>query len=304
MKKPTEEKILSIKSGHHTIDITHPDKVLFGKSEITKKNLIDYYSAIAPFMLPYLIKRPISMQRFPEGIQEEGFYQKDASDYFPSWITRAPIKKQNGETVKYVVVDKPAALIYLANQNCITIHSWLSKTDNIEKPDRLIFDLDPANDHSFEKVQLVAQYLKEILDALELPSFFMLTGSRGAHVVIPLKRIHTFDAVKECAHTIAQHLAEKYPKLCTVEMRKEKRGSRIFVDWLRNDAGSTSVAPYSVRPREGAPVAMPVTWQELQKKDTTSQKYTINNALKHIQKVGDIWKDMQKEAVSLKKLNR
>ena len=233
-------------------------------------------------------------------IADEGFFQKDASDYFPQWITRKSITKENGDTVHYVVIDKQATLIYLANQNCITPHLWLSKIDKLNKPDRMIFDLDPADKLPFSAVQDVAKKLKGLLDILELPSFYLLTGSRGAHIVVPLKRTHTFDEVRDFAHDIALLLAQQFPKLITTEMRKAKRGKRVFLDWLRNGYSATAVAPYAVRARENAPVAMPITWKELQKKDMISQKYTIKNAIKHITKVGDIWYDMQKHAVSLK----
>lgn len=295
---------MSIKSGRHTIDITNSDKILFGKSGITKADLIKYYQTIAPIMLPYCDDRPISMQRFPDGINHEGFFQKDADDYFPSWITRIKIPKQTDELVHYVVIDKPATLIYLANQGCITPHIWLSRSDNLEKPDRMIFDLDPADSLSFADVQHVAQQLKKILDDCDLPSFCMLTGSRGAHIVVPLKRVHTFEHVRTFAHDVATLLAQQFPKSITVTMRKAGRGKRVFIDWLRNGFGATTVAPYAVRAHEGAPVAMPVTWQELLSPRTTSQKYTIKNVNQRIKKVGDVWKGIDKHAVTLTKARK
>lgn len=295
---------MKINSGRYIVEITHPDKILFGKSGLTKTDLINYYQAIAPIMMPYLKDRPISMQRFPQGLADEGFFQKDASDYFPSWVTRVPVATQTKDVVNYVVIDKPATLIYLANQNCITPHTWLSKTDNLNKPDKMIFDLDPAKNLTFTAIQEVAQKLKKVLDDLELPTFCMLTGSRGAHIVVPLKRVHTFDEVREFAHDIASLLAKQFPKLITVDMQKAKRGKRIFIDWLRNGFGATAVAPYAVRAHENAPVAMPVTWQELLKRDMTSQKYTIKNAMKRISKVGDVWQGMNKYAVTLTKARK
>lgn len=293
---------MKIKIGSHTIDITHAEKILFGKSGFTKEDLVNYYQKIAPIMLPYLHDRPISMQRFPQGIgnDDHGFFQKDAADYFPSWIKLIPLKKEDGGITKYVIINKPETLIYLANQNCITIHPWLSKKDKLEKPDRLIFDIDPADELSFYAVQKVAKIIKELLDKLHLPSFYMLTGSRGAHIIVPLKRIHTFDQTKDFAYNIAHLLAHQFPNLITTQLYKSKRGNRIFLDWLRNGYGATAVAPYAVRARENAPVAMPVTWQELQKKGMFSQKYTIKTAIKRINIVGDLWHDIQKQGVSLR----
>jgi len=292
------------KAGRYSVEITHPDKILFGKSGLTKLDLINYYQVVAPIMMPYVDDRPISMQRFPNGIADEGFYQKDASDYFPKWVTRIPIAKTEGGAVDYVVIDKPATLIYLANQNCITPHVWLSKKDNLNKPDRMIFDLDPAEKLPFSATQDVAQKLKIVLDDLGLPTFCMLTGSRGAHIIVPLKRTQSFDETRKFAHDVATLLAQTFPKLITVNVHKTKRGNRVFIDWLRNGFGSTAVAPYAVRARENAPIAMPVTWKELLAPKMISQKYTIKNADKRINKVGDIWHDMQKSAVSLTKARK
>ncbi len=293
---------MKIKSGRYTIEISNADKVLFGKSGITKSELINYYHYIAPTMLPYCDNRPVTMLRFPDGIKKEGFYQKDASDYFPDWVTRIAIPKQTDGLVHYVVIDKPATLIYLANQGCITPHLWLSRTDNLNNPDRMIFDLDPSGKtFSFSDVQKAAQEIKKILDACDLPSFYMLTGSRGAHIMVPLKRVHTFEETRAFAHDVAQLLANKFPKLMTIEMSKNKRGKRIFIDWLRNSFGATAVAPYAVRAHEDAPVAMPVTWKELQSSGMHSQKYTIKTIKKRMNKVGDVWKGMEKHTSSLKK---
>jgi bifunctional non-homologous end joining protein LigD len=289
---------VTIKVGHHNIELTNQEKVLFGASGITKGDLVNYYNDIAPIMMPYIKNRAISMQRFPQGVNAEIFFQKDIGSYFPEWIKRFPVKKKVHGVVNYVVIDKPETLVYLANQ-AVTPHLWLSKIDNINKPDRIIFDLDPAEGLTFSDIQNVAKKLKKILDDLKLPTFFMLTGSRGAHVVVPIKRLYSFEQISNFAHDIALYAAQKYPKFITADMSKAKRGKRIFIDWLRNSATATAVAPYAVRALEGAPVAMPVTWQELCKKDTTSQKYTIKNTQKRIDTTGDIWKDMQKHAVSL-----
>ncbi len=248
-------------------------------------------------MLLHVKNRAISMQRFPHGIHQEKFFQKEAADYFPDWITRCAVKHTQG-TVYYVVVDKAATLVYLANQACVP-HVWLSKIDKIEKPDRIIFDLDPAETMSFVDVQYAATIIKTILDDLDLPSFCMLTGSRGAHIVIPIKRLYSFDETREFARTIAEYAVKCDPKKLTIDVQKYKRGKRVFIDWLRNGFGATTVAPYAVRAHEDAPVAVPVTWDELLQKGMTSQKYTIKNIHKRIDSIGDVWHDMQKHAVVL-----
>src|SRR5579872_657018 len=217
--------------GSYTIELSNQDKVLFGKSGITKGDLVNYYEYIAPIMMPYAKKRAISMQRFPEGIHKEGFFQKEAGDYFPDWVTRVAVKHSQG-TVHYVVIDKNATLVYLANQGCITPHVWLSRVDNIDKPDRIIFDLDPVDDVSFADVQYAAKKIKKILDTLELPFFCMLTGSRGAHIVIPIKRLYTFNETSDFAHTIARCVVAQDPERFTIDVHKAKRGKRVFIDWL------------------------------------------------------------------------
>lgn len=295
---------MKIRSDRYTIEVSNENKVLFGKSGITKKELVEYYEYIAPIMLPYCDHRLVSMHRFPNGIHGENFFQKEAGKYFPEWITHVAVPKQTDGTVHYVEIDKPATILYLANQVC-TPHIWLSKADNLNKPDRLIFDLDPSGKNfSFADIQKTAKEITKMLDACGLPSFYMLTGSRGAHIIVPLKRVHTFDETHDFAHDVAALLAQKFPDLMTIEMNKKKRGKRIFIDWLRNSFGATAVAPYAVRAHEGAPIATPITWKELISKGMHAQKYTIKNIKKRINKVGDIWKGMNKKAVSLKKARK
>jgi bifunctional non-homologous end joining protein LigD len=292
---------MSIKVGRYTIDISNEDKILFPKSGITKGDLIDYYDFIAPVMLPHMKGRPISLQRFPEGIHKEGFFQKDASDYFPDFVTRVSIAKKDRTMVHYVVVDKAATLVYLANQACITPHIWLSRIDALDYPDRLIFDLDPAKNVLFTRIQKVAKKIKEVLDQLSLPVFCMLTGSRGVHIVVPLKKKQSFDETRAFAFDVARLVAHENPALATVNVHKEKRTGHVFIDWLRNGFGATGVAPYAVRALEGAPVATPVTWEELHKRGMKSQYYTIKNIHKRLSVRDDPWKDIQQHAVSLKK---
>ena len=289
----------SKRSGRYIIKTSSEDKILFPKSGITKGELIDYYEEIAPIMLPYIKNRPLTMHRFPDGIGHEGFYQKDASDYFPDWIKRAPIEKKEGGITEYVVCQNAATLVYLANQGCITPHVWLSKVDKLDVPDRMIFDLDPTED-DFSAVKKGAQLLKELLDSLGLPSVVMTTGSRGLHVLVPLKRTTPFDVVREYALTIAQHLVVLHPEQFTVQLRKEKRESKLFIDYLRNASTATSVAPYAVRAKEGAPVATPLFWHELGR-ISTAQAYTIKNIFRRLGKQDDPWNGVMKSAVSLKK---
>lgn len=288
----------TIKLGKYNVDVTSESRILFPKSKITKGEFVAYYERIAPIMIPHIKNRPITMHRFVNGIGKEGFYQKDASDYFPAWIKREPIKKKADGIVNYVVCNNAATLVYLANQLSITNHIWLSKIDKLNYPDRMIFDLDPSK-KDFTQVRKAALQLKKLLEQLGLVPFVMTTGSRGLHVVVPLKRTNTFDQVRAFAKDVAELMVAQYPKYLTTEIRKVKRKGKIFIDTYRNAFAQTGVAPYSVRAKEGAPVAAPLTWSEVRDSRLTPQKYHIKNIFRRLARKGDLWHDINKHAVSL-----
>lgn len=281
------------------LSISNRDKVFFPKTGITKGDLVDYYARIGETALRYFTNRPLSMQRFPDGIAEDGFFQKDAPDYFPDWIERCRLEKEGG-TVDHIVANSVATLVYIANQGCITPHLGLSRIDAIERPDRLVFDLDPADDE-FRKVRTAALRLKELLGEIELAPYVQTTGSRGLHVVIPLDRSIDFDAARDFARMLCETLAARHPDSLTVEQRKDKRGSRVFLDYLRNAYGQTAVAPYSVRAKEGAPVATPLDWSEVGDSDLGPRKYTIGNVFRRLAQKDDPWRTMARRPQSLRK---
>lgn len=284
------------------VKITNPDRILFPKSHISKLDLINYYERIASIMLPHIKDRPLSMQRFPEGIQGEGFYQKDASEYFPAWIKRFDVEREDKDkVVHHVLCNDAQTLVYLANQAVITPHAWLSTADNIQCPDQVIFDLDPSEGSTFSDVMYMAKRCKQFLEALGLNTFVKTTGSRGLHVSVPIKPQHDFDAVHAFAKAVAQQLVQENPKHATLQMRLAKREGKVFIDYLRNAWAQTAVAPYALRAREGAPVATPIEWKELTS-SLEPQKYTIKNIFRRIARVGDPWQDMQEHAVVIKKL--
>jgi bifunctional non-homologous end joining protein LigD len=284
--------------GPYSVDISHEEKVFFPGEGITKGDLIGYYAKIGGVILPHLEGRPISMQRFPDGIGKEGFYQKEIPDYFPEWIMRATVALKDGSTQPQVVVGNIATLAFLADQGCITPHTWLSRADRITMPDKLVFDLDPPG-NDFEPVRAAAFDIKEVLDDLGIPSFVMTTGSRGLHVVVPLDPGMEFDPVREIAKEIATVAVMRHPDRLTLETRKEKRKGRIFIDTLRNAYAQTSVPPYAVRPRPGAPVATPLDWDELKDTGITSASYTIANIFLRLGQKDDPMRDMFGHAVSL-----
>lgn len=288
---------MKLKVGKYSVDVTNPDKILFPKSKIKKLQLVEYYQKIAPIMLPHIKNRPVTMDRYPQGVTKETFYQKDAPDFFPNYIPRQPVKKSDGGTVEYALATIPAAIVYLGNYVCVP-HVWLSRAPKLHYPDRMIFDLDPAGSVDFKTVKWAAVTLKNILEAVGLPVFLMTTGSRGLHVVVPLKPTMVFEDVRAFAQKIAHHLVHQYPQKLTLEIRKNKRGKRIFVDTLRNAWSATAVAPYAVRAKEGAPIATPITWDELSHLKSAEQ-YTIKNITQRISRVGDLWKNIHKKATTL-----
>jgi len=285
--------------GSHSIEAANLDDVIFPGEGITQGDLIDIYRRLSDVMLPHLEGRPLTMQRFPDGIQNGGFYQREAPDYFPDWITRASVEvaEENGEQ-PVVVCDSEATLVYLVDQGLVTPHVWLSRADKPYHPDKLIFDLDPP-DSEFEPVRQAAERLHELLDDLGLVPFVMTTGSRGAHVVVPLDRSAGFGAVRDFARDVAQVLARREPDRLTIEMRKDQRGDRLFLDYVRNAHGQNSVAPYAVRAKPGAPVATPLGWDELSGRDLHSQTYTVDNIFRRLGQKEDPWKGYMRHARSL-----
>jgi bifunctional non-homologous end joining protein LigD len=289
-----------MKIGAHTVEVSNLDKVLFPDDGITKGELIDYYRHIAETMLPHLADHPLSLQRFPNGITAEGFYQKETPDYFPDWIRRVSIEVKEDQTRQaQVVCDNVETLVYLANQACITLHPWLSRADKLNHPDKLIFDLDPPG-NDFEVVRFAAGRLRERLQEVGLVPFVMTTGSKGLHVLAPLDRSADFDEVRAFVRQVADDLARREPERLTTETRKDQRQGRVFLDYLRNAYGQTGVSPYTVRAKSGAPVATPLEWTELADPQLHSQRYTLRNIFHRLGQKADPWQDLRDHARSLK----
>ena len=294
-RKPASARL---RFGRYSVELSSLDRVLFPDSGVTKGELVEHYRTVAERMVPHLRGRPVSMQRFPSGIQAEGFFQKSAPDYFPAWISRARVAKEGG-TVEHVVCDNAATLVYLANQGCITPHVWLSRIDRIDHPDRLIFDLDPSGD-DFATVRFAAERLRELLGEIGLDPFPLATGGRGLHLVIPLDRSADFDAVRSFARDVAGALAARHPDRLTVEVRKNKRRGRVFLDVLRNAYAQTAVPPFAVRARKGAPVAVPLAWEELRNPRLRGNAWTVRSLPDRLAKSGDPWKGFARRARSLR----
>ncbi len=288
-----------IKINNKEISLSKTDKILYPDSDITKADIIEYYRKIWENIAPYATDRPLVMQRFPDGIQEQGFFQKKISDYFPGWIDTITIKeKESNEKAEYVNCNKEETIAYLANQGAVVLHGWLSKKSNLNQPDRMIFDFDPSG-YDFEKVKKGALLLKELLDQCYIHSYPLIRGSKGIHVIIPLKEKDDFDDIRNVAKQIAEIVTKRDDKNFTTETSKNKRGHKVFVDYLRNSYGQTSILPYSLRAIDNAPVAVPLDWDEIKDKELDPQKYNISNIFHRISQKQDPWKDMNKNAVDL-----
>jgi bifunctional non-homologous end joining protein LigD len=283
--------------GRHTIKITHPDKVLFPDDGITKAELVDYYVEVAEVMIPHVRDRPMSQHRFPDGIGGEAFWHKQIPKYFPPWVRRVRLRTEKGPQ-EQILCNEAATLAYLANQNCITPHVWVARADRLDQPDQVIVDLDPPGD-DFEPVRRGALLLKEIFEDIGLAPFVKTTGSKGLHVAVPIRRGTHYGEVREFSRALAGVLAARDDRL-TIEVRKDKRRGRVFIDVGRNAYGQTAVPPYAVRARPGAPVATPIHWEEVRNRRLTPRRYTLRNLRRRLSREGDPWKDMPRRARSLR----
>ena len=264
------------------------DKVFFPDSGITKGDLVEYYRQIASIMLPYLQDRPLILHRYPDGIDQERLIQQQVSSYFPDWIERIQVKKRDNGYVDHPLCQNAATLIYLANQACISLHVWPSRTDRLDYPDQLVFDLDPSGE-SFALVKEVALILKKFLQELDLEPYVKTSGSRGLHVVIFLDRGADFLKVRGFAQETARILSELEPEKVTVEQRKEWRKGYVLMDYVRNSYGQSMIAPYSIRALPGAPISTPLDWNELSDVDLTAQSFTVKNIFERLSRKSDPW---------------
>lgn len=267
--------------------LTHPDKILYPEDKITKLQLAEYYAAISKWMLPYIINRPLTLVRCPESYKS-CFYQKHISNTQPHDIYNILIQEKTGKD-NYIYIKDQAGLLALPQMGVLEIHPWGSNNKNIELPDMIIFDFDPAPDVSWKKVVTAAFAAKEYLDKLKLKSFVRTTGGKGLHVVIPIKPKYDWDTIKQFSRAFVDYLVEQHPTEYVANMNKAKRKGKIFVDYLRNQRGATAVASYSTRARLHAPIATPIDWSELtnNQRDTSYTLKTIMTRMNSLKK--DPW---------------
>lgn len=287
--------------GRRQVPLSHPNKELFAHPPITKLMLARHYEQVAPAMLPHVRDRPLALQAFPNGIDQQGFFMKSVPKYFPDWIATVEVPKRGGSLTQVLAGDA-ATLVYLAGQNVITPHIWLSRADRPREPDRLIVDFDPSPGIGFAEVRAAARDAGERLRDCGLAAYAMVTGSRGVHVVSPLRRGPDFGDVHGFTRALAEAMVAAAPEQLTLEWHRAERGARIYVDVNRINYAQHAVAPYGVRPRPGGPVAMPIRWDELSDRTLKPDQWTIADAAGRLRSEGDAWKGIGRSARKLPSL--
>jgi bifunctional non-homologous end joining protein LigD len=272
------------------VTVTHPEKVLFPDEGVTKGEVAAYYASVATLMVPHIAGRPITMERFHRGIGEKGFFQKDLKKGFPAWLARVEVPKKGG-VVHHPIASDARSLVWLANQNSITLHVWTSRVPNLFYPDLCVFDLDPAQDDP-PAVRDAALRLRDLLQELGMRSWIKTSGSKGFHIVVPLDGTATMDEVGGFAHRAGALLVERDPRHLTQEFAKADRGGRILVDTGRNGYSATFAAPYTVRARPGAPVSAPCTWEEIEHGSAAPRSFTLRRMAERVAEIGDVWADL------------
>ncbi|HXR83048.1 MAG TPA: DNA ligase D [Hanamia sp.] len=288
--------------GKNKVKVTHVDKVYFPAEGITKGDVVDYYISMADYILPYLKGRPESLLRHPNGINAQSFFQKDAADNTPSFVHCKDIHSEsNNKDINYIVCDNIETLVYLNNRGCIEINPWHSTVESLDFPDYLMIDIDPSDNNTFEQVTEVALVVKSILDKAKAPCFCKTSGASGMHVYVPAGKKYSYEQVKDFANIICILANEQLKSFTTLERNLQKRGSKhIYLDYLQNRRGQTIASVYSVRPKPGATVSIPLLWKEV-KEGLSPKDFTIHNSLKRVKKMGDIFKGVLGEGIDLEK---
>lgn len=294
------EKEITLNS--HKVKLTNQDKIYFPKDGLTKGDVVEYYQSVSKYILSHLKNRPLSLNRFPNGIEEDGFYHKDAGDNAPDWVKTTEIYSESTEkNIDYIICNNKATLAYLNNLGCIDLNPWNSTIQKLLNPDYLVLDLDPSSKNKFDDVIEVALQIKEILDEIEVDAYCKTSGSTGIHVYIPMGKKYDYEQVKDFAHILMKETNKKLPKITTLERSLQKREkNKIYLDYLQNRQGQTLASAYSLRPKEGASVSMPLDWKEL-KPGLKPTDFNIHNALKRIESKGDLFKPVLGKGIDMKK---
>ena len=304
-KSSTEESNETDKTytfGKIKVKVTNADKVYFPEKGITKGDVVDYYISMAGYILPYLKGRPESLLRHPNGIKAQSFFQKNAADNAPSFVTNQKVySESNGKEINYIVCDNLPTLVYLNNLGCIELNPWHSTIKSLEKPDYLMIDIDPSEKNTFEQVIEVCLTVKKILDKAGAPSFCKTSGASGMHVYVPTGKKYSFEQVKDFAYLVCMMANDELKNFTTLERNLSKRGNKhIYLDYLQNRRGQTIASVYSLRPKPGATVSMPLLWEEV-KQGLLPTQFTIYNTLERVKNAGDIFKGVLGKGIDIAK---
>ncbi|WP_418121771.1 DNA ligase D [Chryseobacterium sp. PTM-20240506] len=296
------EKEKEVTLDKHKVKLTNQDKIYFPEDGISKGDVIEYYQSVARYILPHLKNRPLSLNRFPNGIEEQGFYQKDASDNTPEWVKTTQVySESNDKYIDYIYCNDKATLAYLNNLGCIDLNPWNSSLPDLEHPDYLVLDLDPSKKNTFDDVIETALQVNEVLKSIKVKGYCKTSGSTGIHIYIPMGGNYEFDQVKDFAHIVMKQVNEKLPKITTLERSLQKRDDKkIYLDYLQNRTGQTLASAYSLRPKPGASVSMPIAWEEL-KPGLKPTDFNIHNALDRIKEKGDLFKPVLGKGIDMMK---
>jgi bifunctional non-homologous end joining protein LigD len=287
-----------VRVGGRTVQVSSVDKPFFPAAGLTKGDLLAYYRDVAEVMVPHLRGRPLNLQRFPNGVDGPGFWQQGASEHFPDWVRTVTVERRGrGGTVDHVVCDDAATLLYLANLSTVTFHAWTSRVEHLARPDMAVVDLDPAPGQGLDVIRAAARAVRATCREVGLVPFLQTSGSRGYHVVVPLRPGPDVEVVKELAAGLAALVAARDPERLSIEWRKAKRQGRLLLDTARNTYAQTAVAPYSVRPKPDAPVATPIDWDELGRVEPRS--YTVTNLRRRLARKPDPWSAMADHAADV-----
>jgi DNA ligase D-like protein (predicted polymerase)/DNA ligase D-like protein (predicted 3'-phosphoesterase) len=296
---PTNE-MQEVKVDGHALIFKHLSKVYWPKEGFTKRQLLNYYYKVSPFILPYLKDRPQSLNRFPNGIEGESFYHKDVTATAPDWVKQFPYKA-NGENKNFLVVEDTASILWMANLGAIEMNPWNSRIQTPDHPDWCIIDLDPADKNTFDQVIQTALVTKEVLDEFNVTAYPKTSGSTGIHIYIPLGAEYTYDESQMFAQIIATEVRDRLPSITSIERMTNKRKDKIYVDFLQNRPKATLAAPYSVRPKPGATVSMPLAWEEI-KKGLKMSQFTIENALTEVMDRSDLFTPVLGKGIDMAKI--
>jgi bifunctional non-homologous end joining protein LigD len=295
---PTDQTAVELNVGGKTVALTNLQKPFWPELKITKGDLLEYYADVAPVLLPHIRDRAMVMKRYPNGAHGPFFFMKRAPLPRPEWIETCSIEHESANVIDFPMIQDTAALLWCVNLGCIDLNPWYARCDDVDRPDYLHFDLDPVTPGAgkkpvpFSRVLEVALIVRDALKHLGMPSYAKTTGSRGVHVYVPIVRGPTQKEVWTFAKAMAQLLAREHPEIITAEYRIAKRPKdRVLVDYNQNAWGRTLSSIYSVRPKPGAPVSMPVTWKEIEK-GITIEQFHLRNAVQRIKRVGDLWKPL------------